>query len=113
MIVTITILYTNFLSSKLANEERAKVAQWVLAQQQINDMDNEDVDNCDFTLQLNILQSNTTIPVIIVNDREGIDWAANFGPELDTNEDFLKKEVSQNESERLQTYRRVCLFHLL
>ena len=37
-------------------------------------MDNEDEDNCDFTLQLNILQSNTSIPVIIVNDREGIDW---------------------------------------
>lgn len=99
VIVLISLLYTNFLSSKLAEEERTKVENWVLAQEILNDIDDEEEDYCDYTLHLDILKSNKSIPVIIVNDRGGIDWAANYGPDLDQDEEFLKKKVSRMQAD--------------
>ncbi len=91
-ILLISLFYTRYLSQMLAEGERHKVANWVRAQEQINDLDNEIED---LTLHSEIIQSNTTIPVIIVNDRGDVDWAANFGPELDNDKVFLKKEVKK------------------
>lgn len=99
VIVAITMFYTQYLSNQLAEEERRKVQTWVMAQETLNEIDEEEEDYCDYTLHLNIFQSNQSIPVIIVNERGGIDYAANFGPELDTNMVFLKKEVAEMMSE--------------
>ena len=95
IIVAITMLYTNFLSQRLAEEERRKVETWVMAQTTINSLDEEEDGYCDYSLHLNILQSNTSIPVIVVNDRGGIDWGLNFGPELDEDDVFLKEQVAE------------------
>ena len=99
IIIAITMAYTQFLSSKLAEETRRKAETWVMAQSTLNDIDEEEDDYCDYTLHLNIIRSNTSIPVIIVNDRGGIDWAANFGEEKDNDEVFLKKQVAEMKSE--------------
>lgn len=101
VIVAISVLFTNYLTSKLAREEQNKVEQWVFALSQVNSTDsmltdNADVleDNCDYTLHYLILQANTTIPVILENDRGGIDAAVNFGTEKDQDQAFLKEELA-------------------
>lgn len=92
IILLVSVFYTRYLSQKLAEGERSKVENWVLAQRQLNDPERSDED---VTLQLEVLKSNKTIPVIIVNDRSDVDWAANFGPGLDEDKNFLKKEVKK------------------
>ena len=94
IIIIITMLYTNYLSNRLAEEERNKVSHWVVALEAINDLDNEDQEYCDLTLHTMIIESNNSIPVIIVNHRGGIDWARNFGG-LEEDTEYLKREVSK------------------
>lgn len=94
IIVIITMVYTNYLADKLAEEERRKVDNWVMALQTANEMDEEEV-LCDYTLHFAILKSNTSIPAIIVNDRGGIDDAINFGVDKNKDEAYLKGEVAK------------------
>lgn len=96
VIVLISMLYTNYLSSKLSEEERNKVRMWVLAQEQLSDTDNEDQEYCDFTLHVEILKSNKTIPVILVNERDNIQAWQNFN---DTSRIFLERQVENMKQE--------------
>jgi len=92
LIIAISLFYTNYLARKLGEEERRKVESWVLAQEQLNDTTKT---ISDLTLHLQVLESNKTIPVILVNDRGGIDFAANFPNGLDTAEAYLLEEVEK------------------
>ncbi len=93
IILLITLFYTRYLSRMLAESERTKAENFALALNQITDPSRANDE--DLTLQREIISSNTTIPVILVNDRGDIDFAANFGPELDTDNVFLKNEVEK------------------
>ncbi|MCB0567452.1 MAG: HAMP domain-containing histidine kinase [Phaeodactylibacter sp.] len=97
IIVAISMFYTNYLTGKLADEERKKVALYLRAMEDLSDTDDEDAQFCDFTLHFQILQSNTTIPVMVVNDRGGIDDYINIRG--DTSTLALQKEVQQMKEE--------------
>lgn len=94
LIVLASMLYTNYLAGRLADEERRKVEIWARAQQELNEFDDEDMANIDVTLHTDIIKANVTIPVILVNATGGIDAAVNFGDELDNDQEFLKQEVA-------------------
>ena len=68
IIVAISMAFTNHLANKLAQEERKKAENWLVALERTA---SAGLDNCDYTLHQKILESNTTIPVILVNDRGG------------------------------------------
>ena len=95
LILIVSLVYTRYLSEMLAESERTKAENWALAQKQINNMDPQDNQPIDLTLQLEVLKNNTTIPVIIVNNSGGVDGAVNFGEALDNDEAFLKREVKK------------------
>ncbi len=101
-IITISMIYTNYLASMLAKEEQNKVEQWILAQELLTDTDNEDFENCDFTLHHEILSANKTIPVILVNERgiplEGI----NFGDLENRDTAFLRQELEDMVAEGME-----------
>lgn len=94
IIVAVSMVYTNYLAGQLEKEERDKVANWLLALELIEDLDEEEQDYCDLDLHLKILESNSTIPVILVSNGGTITQAINFGAEKDTNEVFLQKELA-------------------
>ena len=96
-IVVISMIYTSYLARRLAVVEQNNARFWVMALQDLNDMDDEMSLYCDVTLQQEILTSNTTIPVLIVNEQGGIDDAVNWGEGRDTNYAYL-----QNQLERLR-----------
>ncbi len=96
LILLISLFYTRYLSKMLGEGERTKVENWVMAQKQLSDADTE-LEN--YTLQLEVLKGNTTIPVIIVGDRGEIKDAVNFGPELDFDKEFLQREVEKLQKE--------------
>jgi signal transduction histidine kinase len=105
LIIAISLVFTYYLTSRLAVEESKKVGQWVEAQQILNkslemaeSADPNALDgaqDCDYTFHLKILQENTTIPIILENERGGIDAAVNFGPDRDTSTAFLLRELAR------------------
>lgn len=94
-IVGFSVGYTQFLADRLSVVEQNNARFWVMAQQDINDIDDETSLYCDLTLQQEILTSNTTIPVLIVNEQGGIDDAINWGQGLDTNYTYLQGQLDR------------------
>lgn len=94
-IVGLSVGYTRFLADRLSVVEQNNARFWVMAQQDINDIDDETSLYCDLTLQQEILTSNTTIPVLIVNEQGGIDDAINWGDGQDTNFAYLRGQLDR------------------
>lgn len=108
IIVAISTWYSTYMADRLAIVERNNTRFFATAQGDINDTDSESFEYCDFTLHTQIISSNTTIPVLIVNNEGGVDWGRNWGSdELDENQDFLQeklKELKAQEVEPIQGY---------
>jgi len=78
-IVVASLIYTNYLTAQLAEEERKKVEIYTQAiNEQMREVDPECTNCCEFTIYNTITTRNTTIPVILVNDDEFIVDALNF-----------------------------------
>ncbi len=75
---------TNQSFSALANEERKKVELWVMATKEL------EKDLSDYTFALNIIQSNTTIPLILVDYQGNISSSLNIE---DDHPDTLEKYI--------------------
>jgi signal transduction histidine kinase len=69
VIAVVSLLVSHFLVRDLQREERAKMETWAEALQALNNAD----ETTDLALVLNVMQSNNTIPVIVVNSEGGID----------------------------------------
>ena len=95
IIVVISMTYTKYLADNLTAEEKIKVRNWANAQIAVNEMDDEDEANCDFTVHFDVIHSNTTIPVIWMSETGTVNGGINFGEEKDTNIVFLTKEVNK------------------
>lgn len=88
IIVLISTFYSNYLAKQLAEEERKKVELYLSATGELDSLnvyttalltEFPDAPEPDYTFLLKIIQSNSTIPILIVS-REGIvDDAINYG----------------------------------
>ncbi len=68
------VSYTGELFQKISDEERNKIELWAEANKRIATSNNRS----DLTFYLNILERNTTIPVMVVDDEENIANWRNF-----------------------------------
>ncbi len=92
LIVGISMFYTNYLVEKLKEEERKKVEIWKTALIKFNESSSDD----DLTLFADITASNSTIPIILVDEKGEISESQNF---KDTSRVYLKKvldKIKQN-----------------
>ena len=96
LIASFSIYYTNDLVKKLEVEENKKIKIWATAQERLNNAAINDT-TADFTLHTEILEANTTIPVILVNDGGGIDGVRNFGEQKDIDPNFLTSDELKKE----------------
>jgi anti-sigma regulatory factor (Ser/Thr protein kinase) len=95
-IIIFSIWYTSYMAERLAVVERNNTRFYAIAQEDLSTWDNEAQDYCDYTLHSEILLSNSTIPVIIVNESGGVDWGGNWGSEeRDTNKVYLQQKVEE------------------
>ena len=78
VIAVVSLLVSHFLVRDLQAEERAKMETWAEALHALNTAD----ETTDLTLVLNVIQSNNTIPVIVVNSEGGIDDFRNISDTL-------------------------------
>ncbi|MEO1263682.1 MAG: HAMP domain-containing sensor histidine kinase [Bacteroidota bacterium] len=91
-IVAISLVYTKYITDQMAEEERKKADQLKTAAESLS-YSQSDTLQCDVTFQLQFLESNTSIPVIWVNEFGQVEDALNYGPENDTNTVFLQKKL--------------------
>ncbi|MBP6826900.1 MAG: HAMP domain-containing histidine kinase [Saprospiraceae bacterium] len=84
LIIIISLIYTKHVTEQLAQRERQQVEQYKEAQRtlaQYNNADTIQIFHCDLTFPLKIVQDNTTVPIILVDDSGKIvDWR-NIGEE--------------------------------
>jgi signal transduction histidine kinase len=101
-----SLLYTNWLTRKMALEERKKVELWAEATKRYvepvdettTEMDNAALNTSYLTLIMAILEQNTTIPVIIIEaDTVNNDFNIHYNP-------ARKQQVLKNELEKMKNY---------
>jgi len=96
IIIIISMIFTNYLATNLAAEEKKNVEIWALSKEQQQKMFELDTANTmDYTLINEISVSNTTIPLILVSESGIIDHAINF-PDIEDNEGELIEEKLQS-----------------
>ena len=88
-----------YFVGNLAREERSKVEIWLEAQQALaalGDADDPDAGaDCDLTLHARILESNTTIPLVLVSPYGDILGGRNFGSRRDEDTVFLRGVIAE------------------
>ena len=78
VIAVVSLLVSHYLVRDLQREERAKMETWAEALHTLNTAD----ETTDVALVLNVIQSNNTIPVIVVNSEGHIDDFRNIDDTL-------------------------------
>jgi hypothetical protein len=69
VIGALSLWYTNTLVKKLSEEEKKKVELWAEATRKLADLTDA---NMDFNFHINVVRNNTTVPVIMVDEKENI-----------------------------------------
>lgn len=105
LIVGASMVYTQYLANQLAKQEEKQAQYWETSHEIVNDMDEEEEDNCDYTLQLMMMTGNTTIPVILVDERGNIIDAINFGEDRNEDQEYLKKVVARLQRQNVEPIR--------
>ncbi len=90
----LSVWFTNSLTTRLEKEEQNKVRLYFLALEMTTNADDEQLNNCDFTLHGEVINANTTIPIILVDDAGAVMEGRNFGEQRDTNILFLQQELA-------------------
>ena len=78
IIAVTSLLVSHYLIKDLSHEERKKMEVWAEALHALNHAD----EHTDLTLVLDVMQNNTTIPVIVINDKGEIDDYRNIDDTL-------------------------------
>lgn len=76
LIVIISLLYTKYLAERLAEREDQQAEQFAEALRQTTRMDLDN--NCDLTLHSKIIAENTTIPIVVLDERDQIEQYRNI-----------------------------------
>lgn len=103
LFILLSIWYTNYLTSRLAAEEKTRVGIFVRALEDATlPQSDECLNCCDYTIHQQIIQNNSSIPVMLVNETGNIDTAINFGSE--DRKDW-EKELKKMQSEGFEPIR--------
>ena len=93
LIVSGTIFYSNYLSKKIAKEEKQKVELWVAAQRTILNSTAE----TDLTLASSISTQNDDIPIIETNEKDSItnNYLNIDSSEIASNKNYLQVKLEE------------------
>src|SRR5437868_1981584 len=74
-IVITSIVYTNYLARKLVEEEKKKIALFATVYKKLNSEDEKQ----DYGFLFEIIESNTTVPMILTNKHNRLISSRNIG----------------------------------
>ncbi len=83
-----SLIYTHDLVSRLKEEERKKAEQWAEATRKL-------VTSDDFEFLFSIIEDNTTVPVILIDNDEKIISHRNLPPAMASDKESLRKELER------------------
>ena len=90
-----SLVFSNFLVRDLEREETARMEVWTEAMRTFNNADGD----TDLTLVLTVIRGNNTIPIIVLDDRGGIDSYSNIRiPESDTLGYLMREAAAMREA---------------
>ncbi len=93
LILIISLVYTNYLAIQLAEGERDKIDLIAKSYEAINqDSENEDAD---LTFQFYVIEKNRTIPLILTDEEDNIEFAINFRGDRNTDMEYLQRQLEQ------------------
>lgn len=97
------LFLSQILTEKVAQEERKKIATWAKAMQILSDQSDELED---LTFYLEIIQANTTIPAILVDENEKIIKYVNLDSARSLKKEYLQEKIRQfkNEHDPISIY---------
>jgi two-component sensor histidine kinase len=100
LIVILSLAYTRYLGEQLAAREKQQVEQYLEAQRTLASSSGDPYQAfyCDISFQLKVVQSNTTVPILLLNERGGIDGYTNVGEDEN---DSISTEALQRVYQRL------------
>ncbi len=93
-----SLYYTDNMVKKIAIEERKKISQWSEAMEALSKYDPRGEMNIDITFYAKIIESNTTIPVILADSKEII-TNRNIDSSISKNDNLLNayfKKLKEN-----------------
>ena len=96
IIVVVSTIFTNRLAEKLSVEETKKVEIWAEATRQLLLAD----ENTDVNFLLNIIEGNTTIPVIMTDEHDNMLSHRNISTPKNKEEEFLISKISKFKNDR-------------
>lgn len=81
LIVILSLVYTRYLGDQLSLREKQQVEQYLEAQRTLANSSGDPYQSfyCDISFQLKVVQNNTTVPILLLNERGGIDGYTNVG----------------------------------
>ena len=114
IIAVMSLLVSHYMVKDLQREERAKMQTWAEALQALNNAD----ESTDVALVLNVIQSNNTIPVIVmtadgkvtdcrnidVRGKDSADFVAHYGQQMYQAGDYIKIEYGDSSDYQLVCY---------
>ncbi len=90
IIASSSLIYTNFIVKKIANEERKKIELWAEAYKEVQQVDLDE--ELSMTVY-KIIQENKTIPVILADENDSIIAHINLDTTKIRKKDYLKKQL--------------------
>jgi len=84
------------LVKDLSNEERKKVELWAKAYEKLAD---PKISDEDLSFQFEVIEKNTTVPVMLVDQNGNIIDTRNLNPTRQENEDYLKTQLETMKSQ--------------
>ncbi|HPF94543.1 MAG TPA: HAMP domain-containing sensor histidine kinase [Tenuifilaceae bacterium] len=101
VIIGFASLYiTNSLVKELSNEERKKIELWAQAIRELSQVNNLADTTQSFTIILDVLQNNTTVPVILTDEDGGILSYRNLSLRRANHASELEGELEQMRNDR-------------
>lgn len=83
------VKYTNELFNKLKTEERKKVELWAEATKQLSK------DLSDYTFVLKVVSDNTTVPVILADEKGNPLTSRNLDPQKENDKNYLREQIQE------------------
>lgn len=83
IIIAASLYFSSHLARELRISERQQAENVVGAYLQIQDLDDEESLFVDVTYYGTVINSNTTIPIIVTDERYNILWTKNYGQQID------------------------------
>jgi nitrogen-specific signal transduction histidine kinase len=96
-----SLLYTNMLVKETSNEEREKAERWAEATKIMASKPNEELDNDVANFLINVISSNSTIPIIVVDEAGNVIEKSNIQFNPKNKDKVLAKEYEKMKARQL------------